>query len=61
MSTVVPLEQVSTIVTDASADPDEIERIERGGVEVVIATAESTAMSASQNGRGRLADIRGQV
>ncbi len=37
LSTVVPIKRVSTIVTDASADPVEVDRIEREGVEVIIA------------------------
>jgi DeoR/GlpR family transcriptional regulator of sugar metabolism len=37
LSTVVPIKRVSTIVTDASADPVEVDRIEREGVQVIIA------------------------
>jgi DeoR/GlpR family transcriptional regulator of sugar metabolism len=36
LSTVVPVERVSVIVTDTSADPVEVERIERAGVEVIV-------------------------
>jgi DeoR family transcriptional regulator of aga operon len=36
LSTVVPIERVSAIVTDTSADPAEVERIERAGVEVIV-------------------------
>jgi DeoR/GlpR family transcriptional regulator of sugar metabolism len=43
LSTVVPLKRVSTIVTDASADPVEVDRIEREGVEVIVVEAESAA------------------
>ncbi len=39
MSTVVPIEQVSSVVTDSSADPGEIERLGRAGVEVAIAVS----------------------
>jgi DeoR/GlpR family transcriptional regulator of sugar metabolism len=37
LSTVVPIERVSVIVTDASADAAEVERITREGVEVIVA------------------------
>jgi DeoR/GlpR family transcriptional regulator of sugar metabolism len=37
LSTVVPIERVSAIVTDASADAVEVDRIEREGVEVIVA------------------------
>jgi len=33
---VVPIKSVSTIVTDPSADPVEVERIAREGVEVIL-------------------------
>ena len=36
LSTVVPISQVATIVTDASADPAEVDRITREGVEVIL-------------------------
>ena len=36
LSTVVPIKSVSTIVTDPSADPVEVERIAREGVEVIL-------------------------
>ena len=36
ISTVVPIEQVATIVTDPSADPLELERIAGEGVEVIL-------------------------
>jgi len=39
LSTVVPIERVSVIVTDASADAAEVERISREGVEVIVADA----------------------
>jgi hypothetical protein len=36
LSTVVPIGRVSTIVTDASADPVEVDKISREGVEVIL-------------------------
>ena len=39
ISTVSPIESVATIVTDASADPHEMEQIRAAGVEVVVAAA----------------------
>ena len=36
LSTVVPINRVSAIVTDPSADPVEVERIAREGVEVIL-------------------------
>jgi len=41
MSTVVPIQRVSVIVTDPSADPAEVERIEREGVEVITVTPDT--------------------
>ncbi len=41
LSTVVPIASVSAIVTDTSADPVEIQRIEREGVEVIAVAADS--------------------
>jgi DeoR/GlpR family transcriptional regulator of sugar metabolism len=41
LSTVVPIKEVSVIVTDTSADPTEVDRIEREGVEVVLVGPES--------------------
>ena len=41
LSTVVPVKQVSVIVTDRSADPVEVDRIEREGVEVIVAEPDS--------------------
>jgi DeoR/GlpR family transcriptional regulator of sugar metabolism len=41
LSTVVPIKQVSVIVTDRSADPVEVDRIEREGVEVILADPDS--------------------
>ena len=35
LSTVAPIKRVSAIITDPSADPIEVERIEREGVEVI--------------------------
>jgi DeoR/GlpR family transcriptional regulator of sugar metabolism len=46
LSTVVPIKRVSTIVTDASADPVEVDRIEREGVEVIIAGPVTAAVPA---------------
>jgi DeoR/GlpR family transcriptional regulator of sugar metabolism len=40
LSTVVPIKRVSAIITDASADPVEVDRIEREGVDVIIADRE---------------------
>lgn len=37
LAQMVSLEEVDTLVTDASADPDELERIRAAGVEVVVA------------------------
>ena len=51
MSTVVPIEQVSTIVTDISADAEEIERIEQAGIEVVVAGPETSLLRPTENGR----------
>ena len=50
MSTVLPIEQVSTIVTDSSADPAEIDRIREAGVEVIVAGLDGTPSRASRNG-----------
>jgi DeoR family transcriptional regulator, aga operon transcriptional repressor len=36
LSTVVPINRVSSIVTDSSADPVEVERITREGVQVIL-------------------------
>ncbi|MFZ2035211.1 MAG: hypothetical protein WAW53_15780, partial [Candidatus Dormiibacterota bacterium] len=58
MSTVAPIEQVSTIVTDSSADAEEIERIKQAGIEVVVAGPENALLRPSENGRARLADVR---
>ena len=53
MSTVVPIEQVSMLVTDASADAEEIAALERAGCEVVIARSQTTGAGSrgSRNGR----------
>ena len=58
MSTVVPLEQVSVIVTDASADPEEIARIESAGCEVVVCTAEPPTSRGTRNGA---TEVRGSA
>jgi DeoR family transcriptional regulator, aga operon transcriptional repressor len=41
LSTVVPIGRVDTIVTDSSADPAEVDRISREGVEVILAESGS--------------------
>jgi DeoR family transcriptional regulator of aga operon len=43
LSTVVPIGRVATIVTDASADPAEVDRITREGVEVILVDSGGTA------------------
>jgi DeoR family transcriptional regulator of aga operon len=43
LSTVVPIKRVSVIVTDASADPVELDRIEREGVEVIMVEPDKAA------------------
>ena len=43
LSTVVPIKRVSVIVTDASADPVEVDRIEREGVEVILVEPDKAA------------------
>jgi DeoR family transcriptional regulator of aga operon len=58
MSTVLPIEQVSTVVTDSSADPAEIERIELAGVEVIVAGPEASSLRPPQNGSPGLTDVR---
>ena len=52
MSTVAPIERVSVIVTDPSADPREVERIERSGVEVVMVPPESPSHRAPVDAAG---------
>src|SRR4029077_14458075 len=54
LSTVVPIGRVSTIATAASADPVEVDRISREGVEVILVesgdpvpSAEDSASAAS--------------
>jgi len=46
LSTVVPISRVSAIVTDQSADPVEVERIAREGVEVILVEPETAKGSA---------------
>ena len=59
MSTVVPIEQVSTIVTDISADAEEIERIERGRHRGRRRRRRDSAASPRRRtARARLTDIR---
>jgi DeoR/GlpR family transcriptional regulator of sugar metabolism len=43
LSTVVPIKRVSVIVSDASADPVEVDRIEREGVEVILVEPDKTS------------------
>jgi DeoR family transcriptional regulator, aga operon transcriptional repressor len=43
LSTVVPIKRVSVILTDASADPVEVDRIEREGVEVILVEPDKAA------------------
>jgi DeoR/GlpR family transcriptional regulator of sugar metabolism len=43
LSTVVPIKRVSVIVTDTSADPVEVDRVEREGVEVISVEADKSA------------------
>jgi DeoR/GlpR family transcriptional regulator of sugar metabolism len=50
LSTVVPIKRVSAIITDSSADPVEVERIEREGVDVII--TEADVPSPATDGRG---------
>jgi DeoR family transcriptional regulator of aga operon len=55
LSTVVPISRVHTIITDQSADPAEVDRISRDGVEVILvesgvpAPVAGDAASASQD------------
>jgi len=44
LSTVVPIRRVSAIVTDPGADPVEVDRIEREGVEVILTGARDAAV-----------------
>jgi DeoR family transcriptional regulator of aga operon len=55
MSTVSPIERISTIVTDASADPQEVEQIRAAGVEVVIAAPHAEDVAAPADSRGAAA------
>jgi DeoR/GlpR family transcriptional regulator of sugar metabolism len=48
LSTVVPIERVSAIVTDASADAVEVDRVEREGVEVIVAGPAPSAPERAQ-------------
>lgn len=57
MSTVVPIEQVSIVVTDSSADPEEIQRLEQAGVEVAVAGPDITTARATRNGNGSLGPV----
>lgn len=49
LSTVVPIGRVDTIVTDASADPAEVDRITREGVEVILVDSGGPAPLAEDN------------
>jgi DeoR/GlpR family transcriptional regulator of sugar metabolism len=46
LSTVVPITRVSVIVTDPSADPIEVDRIQSEGVEVILVHPESASSAA---------------
>jgi DeoR/GlpR family transcriptional regulator of sugar metabolism len=46
LSTVVPIKRVSAVITDASADPVEVDRIAQEGVEVILAEAAAVPLSA---------------
>ena len=46
LSTVVPIGRVDTIVTDSSADPAEVDRVSREGVEVILVESGNPAPSA---------------
>jgi DeoR/GlpR family transcriptional regulator of sugar metabolism len=48
LSTVVPIERVDTIVTDSSADPAEVDRVSREGVEVIQVESGTPAPSAEE-------------
>ncbi len=52
LSTVVPIKRVSAIVTDASADPVEVERIEREGVEVILAEPDNATAPTQGQAQG---------
>jgi DeoR family transcriptional regulator of aga operon len=58
MSTVVPIDKVATVVTDSSADAEEIERIKQAGVEVVVAGSDPSLLRPMENGKTRLTDVR---
>lgn len=49
LSTVVPIGRVDTIVTDSSADPAEVDRISREGVEVILVESGGPAPSAEDS------------
>jgi DeoR/GlpR family transcriptional regulator of sugar metabolism len=49
--TVAPIERVSVIVTDPSADPAEVARIEHEGVEVIVTTP-SSPLKRARDGSG---------
>jgi DeoR/GlpR family transcriptional regulator of sugar metabolism len=61
LSTVVPIKRVSAIVTDTSADPVEVDRIEREGVEVIVADQDAAAPYADSRGNDGPAGGRGVV
>ncbi len=50
MSTVLPVERISTIVTDSSAPATEVRAVERSGVEVIIVDVEAEARRHAGNG-----------
>jgi DeoR/GlpR family transcriptional regulator of sugar metabolism len=61
MSTVVPIQRVAVIVTDPGADPAEVERIEREGVEVIIVAPESPAHPAPIDGGRNGSSTPGEI
>jgi DeoR/GlpR family transcriptional regulator of sugar metabolism len=53
MSTVVPVQRISTIVTDSTAPTDEVEAIERHGVRVVAVDVRAETRAAARVDGGR--------
>ena len=54
----MPIDKVATVVTDSSADLEEIERIKQAGVEVVVAGPDTSLLRSMENGKTRLTDVR---
>jgi hypothetical protein len=46
------------VVTDMSADAEEIERINQAGIEVIVAGVDAVAARAAESGKARNADVR---